>query len=795
MFAPMPDFSKKVNRTLVRSGLASDPTVWDGGRPLADGDWFGIDSSGVLTWDLTACPRLGGFVCDGTLDLGTALGDKVLNVATPVFRLGSLLQIGDCPSNTPLNGSLVVNFLNEAPDPVFDPAQFGTGLLTTGARINLCGSADKVAWVWSPSAKAGDISLTLLADPAEWVPGDQVLIPGCFYQPVQDELRTIASVSGRTVTLDRPLTYDHLPLPGPQGETNYLPVANLTRRIVFRSENPTGTRGHIMFMRDMATGAPTRVDACHAAVLDCGRTRADLPPTDPQFDDSGILIPGTADNVRARYSWHEHRQGQTAPDGSLRTPSVWDGIVVVGTLKWGFNNHDSIVNATNLVGYGGGYSVPQGALFATERGTELGTYQNCLAVRTNNDMTPLQLVFEGFRQAEGYGHFGTGFWLQGPGVVLKDNAACGHPRGGIAVSTEGPFVSPSPGVLALRFPTAYLPAPLPGVGGDPTMRQVPYFGISGNTVFGCGGAGVFTWQHEPAGRSRIADQTTWGCPYGVDLEFTLRIDLDGPTFRGPDCAAGSVGVRMNAGYSRDLHVTGASIGGYEIGSPAPGVGQDNEFAGGWWSNVYNFDFWNQKQPTPVTILDGVVFTAAPTLVPVPAAQLAGRTPFDYRLPAYTVALPPGPWALYSFFGLATFLLSGGRQLYFREQLPSYVPFPVGGYTYPDWFPTAFLGLTNQQLWDAYGLAVAGALAPADAVPLAGSTGLVGSPAPQRPQYQQMSLWRGSLTDPYCLWYQVYGNTNPYGIVKETTAAPLVAGTNLLTRTLNGQKYTFFVYGQ
>ena len=56
---------------------------------------------------------------------------------------------------------------------------------------------------------------------------------------------------------------------------------------------------------------------------------------------------------------------------------------------------------------------------------------------------------------------------------------------------------------------------------------------------------------------------------------------------------------------------------------------------------------------------------------------------------------------------------GTRALYYNEQSSDYIPFPYAdAYNFA---PMEWINLTNQQLWDRFGVAYAGGLAPADAV--------------------------------------------------------------------------------
>jgi hypothetical protein len=61
-----------------------------------------------------------------------------------------------------------------------------------------------------------------------------------------------------------------------------------------------------------------------------------------------------------------------------------------------------------------------------------------------------------------------------------------------------------------------------------------------------------------------------------------------------------------------------------------------------------------------------------------------------------------------------------QQLYFESQTANYVPFPVSR---PD-MPAQYIGLTNQQLWNNFGIALGGGIAPWNAFTVPGIVGLI-----------------------------------------------------------------------
>src|SRR5204863_598575 len=71
---------------------------------------------------------------------------------------------------------------------------------------------------------------------------------GTAYVPQWEEL-TIASVSGTQVTLTGALAFDHIGARDANGHLDFLPhVGNLSRNVIVRSQNGSGTRGHTIAM-------------------------------------------------------------------------------------------------------------------------------------------------------------------------------------------------------------------------------------------------------------------------------------------------------------------------------------------------------------------------------------------------------------------------------------------------------------------------------------------------------------------------------------------------------------------
>src|SRR5262249_505241 len=101
-------------------------------------------------------------------------------------------------------------------------------------------------------------------------------------------LLTISGISadGMTITLSRPLTYDHLGARDLNGVLDHLPhVADLTRNVVVRSENASGNRGQVLFTYR------ADVDVQYVQFTGLGRTR------NSAFDDTTFDANGNVTHV------------------------------------------------------------------------------------------------------------------------------------------------------------------------------------------------------------------------------------------------------------------------------------------------------------------------------------------------------------------------------------------------------------------------------------------------------------------------------------------------------------------
>ncbi len=142
----------------------------------------------------------------------------------------------------------------------------------------------------------------------------------------ETEVVELEGVDGRRVILNGQLEYDHYGITENSFEVQrFAHIANITRNVVFRSENPLGRRGHFM-----ATG-DADVTIVNASFESLGRTSADRVVTKPLFNPDGSLF-AIGDNQVGRYSVHLHH---------LENQFYLSNIVVNDALKWGIAVHDT----------------------------------------------------------------------------------------------------------------------------------------------------------------------------------------------------------------------------------------------------------------------------------------------------------------------------------------------------------------------------------------------------------------------------------------------------------------------
>src|SRR5262249_8408568 len=152
-------------------------------------------------------------------------------------------------------------------------------------------------------AKVGDRAVILAEPVTGWRGGDRVIVSATTRQNKikktfrttlrdggQTEERTIETIDGAKVTLDRPLAFDHTAEGAYCGE-----VANLSRNVVVESADRAGVRGHTMYHK-YSDGSISYAEFRH-------------------LGKEGVL---------GKYPIHYHLVGDTMRGSSVIGASVWD---------------------------------------------------------------------------------------------------------------------------------------------------------------------------------------------------------------------------------------------------------------------------------------------------------------------------------------------------------------------------------------------------------------------------------------------------------------------------------------
>jgi hypothetical protein len=672
----------QVTNYAVRSGAWSDPNTWHGGVVPVAGAHVLIPVGVEVQVDGMISARFTTVRVDGMLSFNTTRNTQ-LPVDTMVVSDSGTLQMGTAAA--PIARGVTARILitdNGAIDRTSDPFGISRGLIAQGS-VSIYGSEVTSYAALAVPAVAGTQALALKSAAVGWKVGDSIVIATTSEGTMQNESRVIRAIVGNLVMLDRPLVYNHV-APAASIEVN---VANVTRNAVIESEATDIARyGHVMFMhnRDVNIG--------YAGFYHLGRTDKSQPINDAVVLSNWTLKPGTGTNPRGRYAVHFHRDGIT-DDGD---PAVIVGSAVVGSPGWGFVNHSSYVNMTNNVAY-----AVNGAAFSTEVGNEIGGFYGNLAIGTTGSTDEI----ESRRTIQDFGFRGDGFWFQGAGVSVAGNISAGNQGDAFSYYTHPIFE----GGVAKQFLAANLADP--SIAKGATLIPVGYVPVrefSGNVGY-ASGMGLRVWYHlwnSPLGVSSVFDNSTfWNNTEGSSLTYAQNITFRNITVFSD--SAQDLGIETGYVISDNMVFDNIHVSGYVTGLALPRRGT-TVVTGGTFNNIgsdiklYTADGSDRFltiSGVPATTKIIIVFDTDPTF-----GQSASATNY---LVNDIILLNFGPFV--------------NQRLYGLIQQANAVPFPVPRDDVPDYL----VGLTTQQMWDRYKVAVGGAVAPGNAVTTPFIQGLVG----------------------------------------------------------------------
>ena len=741
----------QATHTVVSSGNWSDPNTWKNQRLPTLGARIIVPQGKTLTVDSTIPTEFKTLRIDGTLRFATDRNTE-LQVDTLVSSHMGKLEMGTAsnPIASDVNARIV--FADDgAIDRNWDPEQLSRGALLHGP-VEIYGAEKTARLALAQHPRAGATTLQFNQTPVGWAVGDEIVITGTQGK-TSDEIRTITAINGATVSLNQPLQLDHV---APKADLNVY-VANTTRNVEFVSENEAiARRGHVMFMHHL------NVDVNYAEFSQLGRTSKSKPLDDINFDfenleqeklgnDSGAPInftttegPGT--NSRGRYAVHFHRGG-TDPKS---TPAKVNGSVVMGSPGWGFVNHSSNVDMINNVTYG-----VEGAAYYTEAGDEIGSIVGNIAIRTVN---PNFTLDEGgaidpdlsFDQQE-FGNDGDGYWLSGHLVSLKDNVSAGSIGHGFIIWSDGLVEADKNGRTTVKVSDIVNGHLIPNRETIPTW-WAPLAEIKNNEAYGStigfrsryihaqtylGEGGSRFHERPPQAyidtlNPKIDGVTVWDSRDGLLLNYNERLSVENARLIGTGAPFVYNGGTANTGVGLDLgtevsrgpgRIKNVSIEGFNMGLVAPRHDQ------------WTLDQLNLKNTTDILIQEARQAPRTLTMSNINFGQLNGTAVADQRSKRRNIALQPSFEALgYQpyWFLMPDRITLDGQGIFFNQQRANFTPLP----SQPDLedpievIPDRYIGKTNQQLFDQFGLSFGGALHPDNAKKASFVTGgVVGSAAP------------------------------------------------------------------
>lgn len=422
-----PNLTRTPTITSGGNGNWGTAATWEQNRVPQAGDIVGIRSGHTVTYDVNSTASITGVGVNGTLQFRTDIDTKLRVQHVIVYPVTGYWKQGTVTAPIDAAKTSVVEFADVAIDTDADPYQFGNGFLGLG-RVEICG-APKTKWGRPTAAPAaGNTSLTLTTSPAGWRAGDRLhigdsrqmsinTVPDTIWPyTVNDDTPTLSSVVGSTVNFTAGLTYAH---PGARDKNNtlrYTPhLVNLTRNVVFTSENPNGTRGHFLVTHD------ARVNIQNAMFYKIGRTlSAPLNNTAPDSTTGGAIT-HVGTNQIGRYQG-PHLHHVCGPNPAIYDLSVTDA---------------ACANSTTLTSVTGGFTsamigeriiISGGTNFAPGRWN--GTYF-ITGVTNSNTVTLDRNPTNGGNATGGTANVGSAFVVKGCTVEADDGF---HDRkGGISI--------------------------------------------------------------------------------------------------------------------------------------------------------------------------------------------------------------------------------------------------------------------------------------------------------------------------------------------------------------------------
>lgn len=728
----IPNFAQQPTISAVRSGNWSDPRIWSAKRVPQYGDVVQITGGTTVeyTGRNTASIKAIGVNPGATLRFSSKVSTQI-TVGTLVVFEGGTLQIGQATSPVSYSARTEIAFDGAWLNTATDPSQYGVGLLGFG-KVTVYGAYKSRTWLrLAAEPKAGDAYLTLETKPVGWQAGDTLFLPDTrqipphmvgyveaglegVFGPTWEEV-TIDRIEGNRVYLRAPVAYEHLGARNEDGELEFLPhVALVDRNVVFRSANPAAQRGHVLL------GGRADVDIRYARFHDLGRTQAFVPLDSTTRDASGnVTHVGT--NQIGRYSVHLHHLVGSPNPTNAGHQFRFIGNTLDNGRKWGMAIHGTSFGLIqdNVV-----YKM-QGGGFVTEDGSEIENdfYRNFAGrIRGTNEEDQDDLRIGDTARS------GVGFWMRRAGNTLRDNVVANASFAGVAIN--GGFSSDLP---MPAFRGALISEP----GESITLNHNPPGAIKNVEVYGRGRGGL--WIASPTGSTAYSSDLVvrglrvWHTDNAAIEGYRLRgLTIADSVLLGSNYALGTApwrtharptyGVLLRSYETSDVRIVNTRIANHAIGIRTPEASSSRIDSGipaapmriekVELANAVNVvvptlkQFQSLYEGKATEIVDTVFRPLDTSTMPYqPTAQLDIEMQFARERHWPTRDLLASDVVIVRNFNRVR---GDDFRVYYLEQRADYVP-PATDSESGVGSPAP--GMTNEQLWTSFGVALAGSIAP------------------------------------------------------------------------------------
>jgi hypothetical protein len=424
-----------------------------------------------------------------------------------------------------------------------DPFQWGNGILNFGHQSRVGCAKPQGFTELAEDAPAGATTLVLASVPYGWTIGDTLILPdtrqmgrieseGPYLNPRRDTETVITAIAGNVVSVTPGLGFARTSILDPDGGLVLRPrVANLSRNMVVRSENPNGTRGHTANI-----GHEASWDVRYNEFVGLGRTQG------VNLSNTSADLSTIGGNQIGKYAEHDHHAG-TSLDVRQHIGNSYNG--TFGT-KWALavhGTHDVVVADNVCTDF-------QSGCFVTEDGYEVRN-QFLRNIAMHSVGNGVNGKFNLVAPANCPGCEGAGFWFRGPHQVIEGNEAWGN---------------------AIGFQVFYrnqVSASVPSVRGGPA-----------DTAFDPSTTAPLSLTGNTAASNTAAGLEEWNSPYELKAVDTLLANNGGFQLIMGDAEPGSIqlvnfrayaqggvtiGIQSSAAYSHAIEITGGEIRGTEVG--------------------------------------------------------------------------------------------------------------------------------------------------------------------------------------------------------------------------------------